>query len=742
MARKNSSVALDISKSQLGKLLASENIRIEHQKVQGPYFDVKNRVLVLPLWKDMDADLYDLMIGHEVGHALFTPPSGWENKIKSNGIGFKTFLNLVEDARIEKKMKRKYPGLKKPMYSGYTQLVDRGFFGIDMHEMKHLPFADRVNVYFKLGARADISFTEKEMEIVDLIENAETWDEVVYAAEELYKVAKTEQNEMSEMLNDLFEQLEKGAGESQGEGEGEGEESDGEPQQGGSAAGKTSKNVLKNASEKLLKALKDWVDESDSDEISSITENAMKDKEKSLIDASSYPYLYLKMPEIQLKNWVVPSKVVHSLMSKGFTASQSASAESQYRKFVNYNKRYVDNMVKEFELRRNAKQLAKAKVSKSGELDIKKVWKYKLSDDLFMQTTVVPNGKNHGMLMLIDMSSSMVDNIAGTIEQVLCMSMFCRKVGIPFDVYSFINNGYLESEFGLIPGNKKTYDFRYNRNLTNCNKSLIITDSAFRLQQLLNNKMGFAEYNDAVKNLVVLANAFKGGRDYYSYSAGTANIPPNMHLSGTPLNEAIVVLNDVAKKFREETKVEILTTVVLTDGEASRGFSYIENGTSQSLPYEITNIVLEDPKTKKSVVFNTLSEITLPLLEMYKKNTDSRVIGYYLMSGGNYKSQIESKINAYNRNGNSFSIDRTKFEKQYTEQFLAERFYGIDGIRGYDTYFMLPGSELEIEEVTMDSVMKNAKVIKSSTLLSAFKKMQNSKQASRVFVKKFIGGIS
>ena len=60
------------TKSQLAKLLATENIRIEHKKLPTAAFDPKNRVLYCPIWKDMSGYMYDLLMGNEVGHALYT----------------------------------------------------------------------------------------------------------------------------------------------------------------------------------------------------------------------------------------------------------------------------------------------------------------------------------------------------------------------------------------------------------------------------------------------------------------------------------------------------------------------------------------------------------------------------------------------------------------------------------------------------------------------------------------------
>ena len=102
-------------KSQLAKLLATEDLVVEHKKVSTACFNVHTRVLTLPLWEKASNLVYDLLVGHEVGHALFTPDEDWiqEHKIPPQ------FVNVVEDARIEKLMKRKYAGLAKTFFNGY-----------------------------------------------------------------------------------------------------------------------------------------------------------------------------------------------------------------------------------------------------------------------------------------------------------------------------------------------------------------------------------------------------------------------------------------------------------------------------------------------------------------------------------------------------------------------------------------------------------------------------------------------
>ena len=97
---------LQTTKSTLARLLATENLNIDIRKAETASFNTKTRTLTLPLWEDTSPELYDLLVGHEVGHALDTPEEGWHDAVMENmKPGFKTFLNVVEDARIERKIK-------------------------------------------------------------------------------------------------------------------------------------------------------------------------------------------------------------------------------------------------------------------------------------------------------------------------------------------------------------------------------------------------------------------------------------------------------------------------------------------------------------------------------------------------------------------------------------------------------------------------------------------------------------
>ena len=99
---------MNIVKESLAKLLATENLIVEHRAVETAAFNVTDRVLTLPTWEHECNDVTDMFIAHEVGHALYTPDNDeWLEDLNQQ------FLNVTEDIRIEKLIKRRYEGLPK-----------------------------------------------------------------------------------------------------------------------------------------------------------------------------------------------------------------------------------------------------------------------------------------------------------------------------------------------------------------------------------------------------------------------------------------------------------------------------------------------------------------------------------------------------------------------------------------------------------------------------------------------------
>ena len=180
-------------KSQLAKLLATEDLIVEHKQVKTASFNVHSRLLTLPMWEKASNVVYDLLVGHEVGHALFTPDEDPPADIPHQ------FINVTEDARIEKLMKRKYMGIGKTFFRGYNELSDQDFFDIADEDVNNMNLADRANLYFKIGNYIDISFNDEEKEIIQMIADGETFEDACAAAKVLYEYCKRPKEKVSDM---------------------------------------------------------------------------------------------------------------------------------------------------------------------------------------------------------------------------------------------------------------------------------------------------------------------------------------------------------------------------------------------------------------------------------------------------------------------------------------------------------------------------------------------------------------
>ena len=93
--------------------------------------------------------------------------------------------------------------------------------------------------------------------------------------------------------------------------------------------------------------------------------------------------------------------------------------------------RTVNYLLKEFEMKKSADSYQRASVAKTGVLDTNKLFSAKYNDDVFKRNLTIPEGKNHGLVMIIDWSGSMANNIFGCIKQVIELTLFCKKVNIP-----------------------------------------------------------------------------------------------------------------------------------------------------------------------------------------------------------------------------------------------------------------------------------------------------------------------
>jgi len=738
------------SKSTLAKLLATENLRVEHQKVSTAMFDLKNRTLILPIWKDMSIDLYDLLIGHEVGHALYTPAQGWHSEIDARGMGIKSFLNVLEDARIERKIKDKFPGIRRNFFSGYQELFDKDFFGVKDLDISKLRFIDRINLHYKVGPFLNVQFSEDEQKYITRIDAMESWDDVATLAAELYELAKSEPEpefDLDDMMDTLSADMsEEGDQDSFGSEQDSSSTPSSDGQQSASNSDDTADGEEDTSSVSgAEKDSDDTVEGADStqsakqegsndvpaeptynEDPSSLTDTNFREKEDTFIDAASRPYSYGILRKVNVKDFVIPMNwVVPNMRPRVYERDYSRIelnydevASKTFQEFRNKNQKYINLMVQEFEMRRKASQFACASVAKTGRLDVDRVWAHKISEDLFARNTVVPDGKNHGVLLFLDMSGSMSTNMKGTIEQLVTLMMFCRKVRIPFEVYGFIN---IQNVRDLYPAGRHMIENRRN-NVVGSDKQLTMLDNSFFLLQFISNECSAGKFNEAVRNLLVVAEAYDGRRNR---DKALYDLPQFMHLATTPLEESIVVARTIADEFRAKNRVEVLSTVFLTDGD---GDDNIEIG-GRLTKYSNHNITITDAATNVSatVKYNNAdrNQMQQVLLEVYKKATGSRVINFFI---ADYNAKWVAK-RMYN-----FGMD---FDVKWRKEWKQKYFHATDSF-GFDDRFLIPGgNDLKIDEDILDTDTTDAKELRR-----AFMKFQNTKQTNRVLLAKMIQAVA
>ena len=697
-------------KSQLAKLLATEDLVVEHKKVETACFNVHTRVLTLPMWEQASGQVYDMLVGHEVGHALYTPDNDW---FRSRNIP-PQFVNVVEDVRIEKLMKRRYLGISKTFYRGYQELAEEDFFQIADENLNTMNLADKANLHFKIGNFVDIDFTSEESVLIAKIANTETFDDVLDVAEELYNFCKKQQ-EMKTKTDDLQVQGGQEGGEDQPEvnndqdpgidqptNDAPQEESDDfeseEPEEGESYGGT----------------------ENDEPEVS--TMNSLEDAIKELARNDGIENVYIEIPKIDLNKIIVSNSEVNSRfkewddwMEENEIAEEQifGNVDKEFLEFKKSAQKEVNYLVKEFECKKAADSYARATTARTGVLDCSKLHTYKYNEDLFKKVTTLADGKNHGLVFVLDWSGSMCDVMLDTMKQLFNLMWFCKKVSIPFEVYAFTN------EYPLVTynedGSQQVRDLPYKKR-----EGLFYVAEWFSMMNIFTSKIKIKELEKQMKNFFRLAASYRR----YGY----LDVPTGLSLSGTPLNEAMLALHQILPKFKQENKLQKVQCVVMSDGEASylkyhreiqrRWESEPFIGTASIGP----NAFLRDRKTGNTYSLNCeWYELTDILLHNLRdKFTDVNFIGIRV---------LESRdANSFIRRYYGWSDEFEKIQKVWKK----ERAFAIRK-SGYHTYFGLSGntlssnSEFDVDEGATKSKIK-----------SAFAKSLKSKKMNKKVLSEFI----
>ena len=715
-------------KSQLAKLLATEDLVVEHKKCQTACFNVHTRVLTLPMWEKASGTVYDLLVGHEVGHALYTPDEDWTEKVKVPPM----FVNVVEDARIEKLMKRRYAGLAKTFFNGYKELAEEDFFQLADDNVEDMNLADRVNLWFKIGNFVQVPIDRgQETEIVNMIAETETFADVLVAAEALYKYCKQEkENKEQAPANDntSFKPDSNSPASELIESQETEEEGDGDTQSSESESSDSSGNV-QGPNLDMQSGL--------GDEPEIRTAESLEEKIRDLVNDNGYENVYVEIPDLNMDTVIAKNSEVHQEIDNFFTAQQKqhnevaeeknypsmnlfANVDLSFKKFKTSAQKEVNYLVKEFECRKAADSYSRSSISRTGVLDTARLHTYKYNEDLFKKINVVPDGKNHGLIFILDWSGSMQHILTDTCKQLFNLVWFCKKVSIPFEVYAFTNSWRtVEMDYGT--GMLKSADRRphYIKK-----EYQIHIDESFSLMNLLTSKVSSNELEHQMMNIWRLAECFENCYNVaYTY-------PNRLCLSGTPLNEALISLHKILPKFQHENKLQKVQCIVLTDGEANHLPYHVEVKRSwEQEPYIGTRGIspgltfLRDRKLGTTYMFDYAynSYVDAILQNLKDKFSDINFIGIRILSG----RDATRFIHLYHDYGTD---DYLKLQSSWKKN----KSFTITN-SGYDAYFALASSVL-----SQDSEFDVAEDATKSQIKSAFVKSLQTKKLNKKVLGEFI----
>lgn len=670
----------------LSRLLATENLNIIRGNVHTASFDLTTRTITLPQWKDITPTIENMLCFHETAHALFSPIELLDNDSKVP----KSYINVVEDVRIERKIKIAFPGLRKDFTQGYKELNDRDFFGVANTDLADLNLINRINLYFKAGFSCGVKFDTEEMVFVDRAKTVDSIADVIELSEDIYKFSKDKLDDDKDKLkvlmeedgyseaSDAFEEYEDDDSYDDEYNDDDSEEDMSEGSSGKASDSKQDPELDVSTQDKFDKNL-----------------NELADTEISIINHTTDLDPNFKNPIIGYK------KVIDDLSNAYSVAINDRYIRDQTGEnkiFKTESTNYVNYLVKEFEMKKSARRYARTVIAKTGQLNVNKLYAHTISDKLFKSIATVTDDKNHGMIFLLDWSGSMIGRMDDTLKQVINLAMFCQRSGIAYQVLAFTSH----------------YDPRPDIKL-----SSTIVGKNFNLLELFSNKMSSSEFNRMTN--YVLSNPWR----YH----------PRYRLGNTPLNAALFYMIDYVGKFSRMNNLEKTSLVTLTDGISHKIYLNAEGEGDYLSIHKIRDTITKKDYKIDCYVAAGQTDI---LLKIIKDRYNIPLIGFFI--SGISKIHIFTFIETYMMIDPYLYGRGPKMEEKCLEIRSSIRKTGVYSYEhsAYDELYFLPDSSKKVESSELE-IKTN---MSAAGMAKQFGKFLGNRKTSRVVLDKFIRLVS
>ena len=693
------------SLSIFARALATENLSFSFDPTaETASFDVKQRHLVMPVWK-VSETVQTMLIAHEISHALWTPYEQSEaildaaEKQGYNKILLQRIANVVEDVRIEKLMKDKYPGTRRDFFLGYKEIVDTDLFGFSKMDIPNATLVNRLNLHFKWGAPGfmDVPFSADEQQFVDAIDSVQTFAEVYEVAMRLY-----DHPSMQSVRQEMEKQ------------KGNGNQQDGE---GKTAVGEGVTDFMDSLAKK----------DGERYAAPTVTISRVEDLSRMIVDTDSLLQMFDKTNEGQPLNM------------------------DNYRKFVKDSDAFVRQLASQFDRRKAADEIRRERPKQTGMLNLDRLHQYRTHDDLFISKIVKQDGKNHGILFLLDFSGSMSLRMSDVLLQVLQLVWFCEKARIPFEVFGF-TDVHPTSIMGY-----EEYRKQHDKWVREGGKGISFDHEVIH-PKILNAKPTSVEYghtrllniassrDDASKRERLLAYIYES----MITDTRTVGTPPCLSLHGTPTVEAAAAASQFMQEWVKAQNIQIPTFMLVTDGQPNgvyvvdpkiSGEQYYHNGKGMlTVVNEIYGTAHRLDMT--DYPHTCLANMTLStMLDSMRQKLNARIVGMFV--GGNSLSlndftcfclsdeekEIYNNLVYQEREAVTKSARYESAREGYKEGAVVCH---PDAFPGFDSFFLCKTPKIVKDE---DAIVESGTFTK---IKNTFIKTMAKRSVSRVFLTRYV----
>ncbi len=763
---KNTTINFD-AKSGLAKLLATENLQVQHDNVQTASFNLEDRVLTIPVFKNPKGAVYDMLIAHEVAHALHTPQKGWKKSVEENG-DIRDYINVLEDCRIDKIIKKQYPGVVADYQDGFKILWADNFFGCsDKNLNTDLMLIDKINLFYKSSETLSFDLSDIDKTWFAEVEKIKTYKDVVELAKRLADWQKKMNENLSKLPDFDNHPLVKAYGQKEKEQETDGnsqspsqsqssdqsneETESGENKQDGNKSSKEEGDNSSKSEDGENKNNGDGEDKEDKSSsvkdqhanpdgaggkdvkinmpLKSITsESAEQNTKKDYVNTEHRGYSYMTLPDSNLDDIIIPTKQWLNRNIKNaqnYTHTYKDNME-RFKTFHRDSKKTIQYLVKEFEMKKSADGYKRMTTDKTGILDPLKLKDYKFSEDIFKRMSVIPDAKNHGMILLLDWSGSMAPIIDKTVEQLCQLVWFVKQINIPFKVYFFADKIDSDDDYNWM----KRDEIRKARKSFNYNVGNAHFDD-FNLVEVASHTLKKTDLEQSMMFLWSYAKHYSDNRNWRRDGYVEYLYPPRAFcLSSTPLNESLAAMNKIIPMFKQKYQVEKMSLITLTDGHSNNDNKSTYTNTEDGLAVKRDGYGKTALLKIGSKYIKTKGNTTALLLQGLKKKYGITTIGFFIVKTRR-SWEFERYLGLEHIKDWSLREQKTM---QLKKEFSKNKSVAVSQ-NGYNEFYLINGKDMSVQNSDLNELKEDAK---KGDIKRIFTKSMKSRTVSRVLLSKFI----